>query len=120
MITIISVILAIMFLLAGGMKIMQPKEKLAEKMAWAEDFSASQVRNIGIVEVLGGLGLILPWTLDILAWLTPLAALGLAITMLGAAYTHFKRNEMTMIGIPVVLFLLSIFVAWSRYSFLAG
>ena len=57
---IVQALLAIAFLMAGAMKTFQPKEKLAEKMGWVEDFSQGQIRTIGILEILGALGLILP------------------------------------------------------------
>ena len=82
---IIAGLLAAAFLAAGAMKLAQPKAKLAESgMAWTEDFSDSQVKLIGLVEVLGAIGLILPAALDIAPILTPIAAAGLALTMLGA------------------------------------
>ncbi|MBT5634252.1 MAG: DoxX family protein, partial [Gammaproteobacteria bacterium] len=80
-------ILTFMFLMVGTMKLMQPKEKMADKMGWVEDFSQGQIRVIGILEVLGALGLVLPMLTGILPILTPLAALGLVFIMLGAFST---------------------------------
>ena len=113
---IAQILLAIAFLMAGAMKAMQPKEKLGERMAWVEDFSAGQIRAIGILEFLGAAGLILPALTGILPILTPLAAVGLALTMIGAAIVHIKRGEMAMIVAPVILFLLSAFVAYGRFA----
>ncbi len=112
---IVQGLLAAAFLMAGFMKASQPKDKLAEKMAWVNDFTASQVRNIGIVEVLGAIGLILPAVTGILPILTPLAAVGLGITMIGAAKTHLRRGENQMIMPNIVLLLLSVFVAYGRF-----
>ena len=112
---IVQGLLAAAFLMAGFMKASQPKDKLAEKMAWVNDFTASQVRNIGIVEVLGAIGLILPAITGILPILTPLAAVGLGITMIGAAKTHLRRGENQMIMPNIVLLLLSAFVAYGRF-----
>ena len=69
----IQILLAAFFVMAGLMKVLQPKEKLAEQMAWVEDFSQRQIRVIGTLELLGGIGLILPAVTGILPWLTPLA-----------------------------------------------
>ncbi|MFI8193986.1 DoxX family protein [Streptomyces sp. NPDC085946] len=114
---IIASILAVAFLLAGLMKAGQPKEKLAASgMAWVEDYSAGAVKAIGAVEVLGALGLVLPAAFDIAPILVPLAATGLAITMLGAAVVHGRRKENQMIGANVVLLLLAAVVAWGRFG----
>lgn len=112
---IVQGLLALIFLMAGAMKAAQPKEKLAGNMAWVEDFSAGQVKTIGILEALGGIGLILPPVTGILPWLAPVAAIGLVLTMIGAAIVHQKRDEGSMIGINVVLLLLAAFVAYGRF-----
>lgn len=111
---IVQGLLAVAFLMAGGMKLMQPKEKLAEKMAWVEDFSQNTIRGIGILEILGAIGLILPWALTIFPILTGLAAIGLVLTMLGAARTHLRRGETQMLVPNAVLGLLAAFVAYGR------
>ena len=73
---IINIILALLMLGAGFAKATSPKAKLAEnpRMAWTEDFSPLAIRLIGIAEVLGGLGLILPLATGIAPILTPIAA----------------------------------------------
>jgi VIT1/CCC1 family predicted Fe2+/Mn2+ transporter len=97
------------------MKLSQPKKKLAENMSWVEDFSQPAVRLIGTVEVLGAIGLVLPALTGILPWLTPLAALGLVLTMVGAALTHLRRKEYGNIAVNVVLLVLAAFVAYGRF-----
>ncbi|MCX4641980.1 DoxX family protein [Streptomyces sp. NBC_01446] len=110
-------LLAVAFFLAGLMKIAQVKEKLAASgMAWVGDFSTSSVKVIGILEVLGALGLILPGALDVARVVTPLAATGLAFTMLGAAIVHARRKENQMIGANVVLLVIAAIVAWGRFG----
>ncbi len=105
----------VMFLLAGVLKASQPKEKLAKNMAWVEDFSATQIRLIGLSEILGGLGLILPGVTHILPVLTPIAAACLAVIMGGAVYTHLRRKENNGMVAPAVLLLLSVIVAIGRF-----
>src|SRR3954470_11180342 len=78
---IVQAILAVAFVLAGVMKSTQPKEKLQPNLPWVEDFSLGTVRLIGVAELLGGLGLILPAALDIAPILTPIAASCLALVM---------------------------------------
>lgn len=96
------------------MKAIQPIQELAVRMIWADDLPAALVRFIGISEVLGGLGLVLPAATRIKPMLTPLAALGLALIMLLAALFHLVRSEFAAIGTNVVLGVLAAFVAWGR------
>jgi len=113
---IFQVILAMMFLMAGAMKMMQPKDKMVEKMAWVEDFSQGQIRVIGILEVLGALGLVLQAITGILPVLVHLSALGLALTMIGAFFTHLRRKETVPMGVMnMMLFAMAIFVAYGRW-----
>lgn len=109
-------ILAIAFLAAGSMKLARSKEKMAEAMPVFEDLSPGAVKLIGIVEVLGAAGVILPLWLGILPWLTPLAAAGLALLMIGAVGAHFKRGEIAEAAPAFVLLLLAGFVAWGRWG----
>lgn len=116
---ILSGLLAVTFLGAGGAKLLTPREKLLAnpRMQWTSDFTSSQVKGIGAVEVLGAIGVILPWLLNIARILTPLAAVGLAITMVGALMTHRRRGELKE-ALPVnsVLFAIAAAVAVIRFS----
>lgn len=115
---IVAGVLGLAFLAAGGMKLAQPKEKLAASgMGWTEDFSQPGVRVIGALEVLAGIGLVLPALLNVAPVLTPLAAVGLALLMVGAAVTHARRKEPQMVTVNVVLLALAVFVAVGRFSF---
>lgn len=113
---VIAVVLAVAFGFAGFMKATAPREKLAENMDWVEDFSDRTVKFIGVMEVLGAVGLVLPPALDIAPVLAPLAASGLALMMLLAAVTHARRKEYPMIGVNVVLGGLALFVAIMRFG----
>ncbi|MEQ8674527.1 MAG: DoxX family protein [Aggregatilineales bacterium] len=112
---IVQVLLAIAFAAAGGMKLATPKAKVADnpRMAWVNDFTQTQLRIIGGLEVAAAIGLILPAALDILVFLTPLAAVGLVLTMIGAALTHIRRKEPIIPN--VVLGGLALFVAVGRF-----
>ena len=82
-------LLAAVLLMAGSMKLAQPKERLAASgQAWVEDFDAQQVKGIGTLELLAAAGLILPAALDLVPILTPIAASGVVLLMLGAGGTH--------------------------------
>lgn len=113
---IIAIVLAVVFLMAGLAKVSQPKEKLAEKMGWVEDWSPNAVKLIGAVEILGAIGLVLPAATGVATVLTPLAATGLAIVMLLAAVVHARRKEQQLIGVNVVLLVLAAFVAVMRFG----
>ncbi len=116
---ILSGLLALVFLGAGAAKLATPREKLLAnpRMAWVSDFTASQVKGIGTVEVLGALGVILPWATGIARVLTPLAAVGLALVMVGALAAHGRRGELRQ-ALPVnaALFVLAAAVAVIRFS----
>jgi uncharacterized membrane protein YphA (DoxX/SURF4 family) len=114
---IIAGLLALAFLAAGAMKLLQPKEKLAASgMAWAGDYSGGSVKTVGAIEVVGALGLILPALLVIAPVLTPIAAAGLAIVMIGAIVVHVRRKENQALAAPVVLLVLCAVVAWGRFG----
>lgn len=112
---VVQGLLGIAFLMAGVMKATQPKSKLAENMGWVEDFSDSTIKVIGVLEILGALGIILPMLTGILPILTPIAAVGFVLVMVGAAATHIRRGENQMIMINLVLGLLAAFVAYGRF-----
>lgn len=112
---IAQILLAIAFGMAGIMKATQPKEKLATNMGWVDDFSANMVKVIGTAEILGAVGLILPWATGILTWLTPVAAVGLAVIQVGAIVTHLRRKEPQVLVANVILLALAVFVAVGRF-----
>ncbi|MGW3690431.1 DoxX family protein [Streptomyces sp. NPDC005125] len=113
---IVQAVLAVMFAMAGVMKSTQPKDKLVDKLPWVADFSPTTVRFIGIVEFAAALGLILPAATGIAPVLTPLAATGLALTMVLAAITHARRKEPSAIGFNAVLLILAVVIAWGRFG----
>jgi uncharacterized membrane protein YphA (DoxX/SURF4 family) len=117
-------LLALGFLVSGTLKLVLSKENLAArsdpnaagfyKPAWAEDFSAGQVQLIGLAEVLGAVGLVVPTLTGIAPILTPLAAAGLVAIMIGAVATHVRRKEPPML--PIVLGILAAIVAVVRFA----
>lgn len=120
---IVQGLLAFALLGAGGMKLAKGRKELiasGASMGWAEDFSDGGVKLIGVLEVLAAVGLVLPWALGVAPVLTPLAGLGAALLLLGAAVVHLRRGEAKAIGAPLVLALLGVFVAVSRFGVLAS
>lgn len=114
---IVTGLLALVFLLAGSNKVILPKDKLAAAPggAWVEDFDRGTLRTIGTLEILAVVGLILPAVLDIAPILVPLAAVGLALVMVGAIITRLRRREApTAVLLNVAYLAMAIFVAWGR------
>jgi uncharacterized membrane protein YphA (DoxX/SURF4 family) len=109
---IVQVLLAAIFLVTGTVKLTQPRLKMAAgPMRWAADVTDRQFRTIGVLEVLGALGLILPAALGVAPLLTPLAAVGLALTMIGAIHVHVRHGETNRLAVPIVVLALALFVA---------
>ena len=108
---IVQGLLALIFLFAGGMKLVLPLEKLTGPIPLPGLF----MRFIGVAEVLGAIGLILPGLLRIRPGLTPLAAAGLVIIMIGATVLTLVGGDLAAALISVVVGLLSAFVAYGRW-----
>ena len=91
---IVAGITALLFLAAGGLKLARPREALAGSgMEWVNDFTSTQVKLIGVAEVLGAAGLVLPILLGIAEPLSVVAGVALAVLMVGAVLTHRRRGE---------------------------
>src|SRR4051812_34911938 len=112
---VVQVLIGLVFIAGGAMKGFAPAEEVLKNVPWAKDVSMMLVRFIGVSELLGGLGMLLPSITRIMPRLTVLAALGLSIVMLLAAGFHAMRGEFPFIGVNVLLGGLSAFVAWGRF-----
>jgi hypothetical protein len=110
---IIQALLAALFLFAGGIKLVTPIEEMMKQMPIA--LPGWFVLFTGIVEVLGAIGLILPWLLRVRPGLTPLAAAGLVIVMIGATVYTLAAGETVSALIPLVVGLLCAWVAYRRW-----
>jgi DoxX-like family len=108
---IVQGLLAALFLFAGGIKLVLPLDQLTGDIPLSGGF----IRFIGVVEVLGAIGLILPSVLGIRPGLTPLAACGLVIIMLGAVWLTLSSGAVGTAAIPLVMGLLAVFVAYGRW-----
>src|SRR6187455_1331923 len=114
---IAAALLAALFLVTGLTKITQPRLEMAGgPMGWAADVTDGQFRTVGVLELLGAAGLILPAVLGIAATLVPLAAVGLALTMVGAIVTHVRLGETDRLAVPIVVLALALFVAVERFG----
>jgi len=113
---ILQATLAALFGAAGVMTSAQPKAKLEPKLPWTADFSTHTVRFIGLAELAGALGLILPASTGLVPLLTPLAATCLVLLMALAALTHLRRKEPTAIALNAVLLIAAAVIAWGRFG----
>lgn len=104
---IITGLIAFAFLGSGITKLARSKEALASSgMGWADDFDSGPVKLIGAAEVLGAIGLVLPPLLRVTSVLSPIAAVALAVLMIGAVVVHSRRSEAFLA--PFVLTVLAI------------
>ncbi|HEV2834618.1 MAG TPA: DoxX family protein [Pyrinomonadaceae bacterium] len=116
---ILQILLAALFLFSGGIKLVIPADQLqAQAPPTAVHFSAWFLQFIGVCEVLGGLGLVLPGLTRVRKGLTVLAALGLAIIMIGAIVTGIMGEGVKAAIVPFVTGLLCVFVAYGRRNWL--
>src|SRR5690606_2505376 len=113
---IAQISLTVAFVGAGLLKVTRSKESLRISLPWVDDFSQPTVRLIGVAELVGALGLVLPAVTGIATVLTPLAAAGLALVMVGAIVVHARRGETQLIVVNTTLLALSLLVAWGRFG----
>ena len=109
---VIQTLLALLFLFSGGVKLSMPIEPMAKQAGLPGTF----LQFIGAMEVLGGIGLILPGILRIRTFLTPLAAAGLVIIMIGATVIMYRVNGAVQALTPAVVGVLAAFVAYGRWG----
>jgi uncharacterized membrane protein YphA (DoxX/SURF4 family) len=113
---IIQALLALLFLFSGGTKLVLPLDVLKSMGSPNQiQLPGLLLRFVGVVEVLGALGLLLPGLLRIKPWLTPLAAAGLVVVMVGAVAVTVASGEVAAAIMPLVVGLLAAFVAYGRW-----
>jgi uncharacterized membrane protein YphA (DoxX/SURF4 family) len=110
---IVQGLLALTFLFTGGMKLVLPIEEMTKQMRLP--LPGLFLQFIGVAEVVGAIGLILPGLLRIRPGLTPLAAAGLVIIMIGATVLTLAGGDVAPALIPLVVGLLAAFVAYGRW-----
>lgn len=107
------------FTIGGGAMLTLTKERyrgLHETQEWVDDFTAGQLKVIGTIKLVGGLGLLLPVLGDLAPGLVPVAACGLALFMAGAGTTRFRRKEGVSLVGDLVFLGLFVFLAWGRFA----
>jgi uncharacterized membrane protein YphA (DoxX/SURF4 family) len=110
---IASALLALTFLVAGGGKLLASAADLHQS---AQGVPVALIRFVGVAEVLGALGLVLPAATRVLPVLTPVAATGLLVTMVGATITNVAVGEPTTAALTIVLGIVAALVAWARFG----
>ena len=112
---IAQVVLAALLVMGAVMKFM-PIEKIAPMMPWMAQVSPMSVRLLGLVDLLGAIGIIIPSLLRIKPQLTPWAALCIIVLMLSASIFHVSRGEASAIGFNIFCALIATFIAWGRFK----
>jgi uncharacterized membrane protein len=115
---IVAALLAVLYLYSGALKMTRSKDELRPMMAWVDDMPLSYVRAIGVLEVLGALGLILPPLTRIAVGLALAAAIGLALVQVGALWLHLSRGEVKVTPLNIVLLALAVVAIWLSTTWL--
>ena len=113
---LVQVLVAIFFLFNGFMKTFLPIADLSNQVPWVLDIPEALVRFIGIVEISGGLGVVLPAITRILPWVAVVASGGLGIHMFLAVVFHISRGEFPNIILPVIILALAAIIAYGRWK----
>ncbi|MEZ7126281.1 DoxX family protein [Nonomuraea sp. AD125B] len=114
---IVAGLLALFYLYAGGVKVVRSRERLRPMMAWVDDTPMPAVRGIGVIEVLGAIGLILPPLTRIASWLALAAAIGFVVLQIGATALHLRRGD-RQIALNITLLLAAALTAWLATTWL--
>jgi uncharacterized membrane protein YphA (DoxX/SURF4 family) len=113
---VLQVLLGLAFVFHAYVMLRPSPERLQSGMKYVLEMRAGLRIFAGVAEGLAGIGLVLPALLRILPWLTPVAAAGLVVLMVGAIVFHVRRREYPNIGLNAVLGVLAAFVAWGRFG----
>lgn len=114
---VLQIVLAVVFAGAGTLKLVRSRDQLAQSMGqWVGGIPAPQLKLLGLAEVLAAIGLIVPPLVGIAPVLTPLAACGVIVVMIGAVVIHARLREYPNVAVTVVLGLIAAFVAWERFG----
>ena len=110
-----QIVTAVLLLMGTIMKFM-PIEKISVMMPWTGQVTSSVVRLMGIIDLLGAMGLVLPAVFRIKPQLTVWAAVGVILLMLCAIVFHISRGEASVIGFNIFTAGLAAFIVWGRYK----
>jgi len=109
-----QIIVFVLFTLFGGMKLLMPVDKLAEMWVWPGQVPTWFLHLTGILDIAGGIGVLLPAAIRVQPGLTVLAALGCSLLQIAAIIFHLSRGEAAAVPLTAVLLALSVFILWGR------
>jgi hypothetical protein len=115
---VIAALLALLYLYSGGVKVLQSPDQLRPMMGWIDAVPLRLVRTIGLLEVLGALGLVLPPLTGIAPALALAAAVGLVLIQVGGISLHLSRGEAKLIGLNIALLVLAGVEIWLATTWL--
>lgn len=116
---ILAIVIACAFVGAGAMKLVTPYEELAHKLGvWVHAFTPGQIKLLAAAEILGAVGVIVPWVVDVAPVLSPIAALCLGAIMIGASVVHARQGEKQEIAVNTILLALCVALAVIRFNLL--
>jgi hypothetical protein len=114
---IVASLLALFYLYGGGVKLVRSRDRLRPMMAWVDSVPMPAVRAIGLVEVLGAIGLLLPPLTGIAPWLALTATTGFVILQIGAIPVHLRIGD-RQIALNIALILIAAVTAWLATAWL--
>jgi hypothetical protein len=115
---VVAALLALLYVYSGGLKLLQSPDQLRPMMGWIDAMPLRLVRTIGVLEVLGAVGLILPPLIGTAPALAFAAAIGLVLLQIGAISLHLSRGEVKVIWLNVVLLALASLEIWLATTWL--
>jgi uncharacterized membrane protein len=113
---VIAGLVAVGFLFSGLVKLVLPREKYVASQPWAAGAPRWAPTVIGVLEVLGAIGVILPAAIGVVPVLVPLAATGLVLVMAGAVVMHVRRHEIPALVPSGMMLVLAAVIAWGRFG----
>jgi hypothetical protein len=114
---IVAGLLALFYLYGGGVKLVQSRDRLRPMMAWVDSTPMPVIRAIGLVEVLGAIGLILPPMTGIAPWLALAAAIGFVVLQIAATTVHLRLGD-RRIALNLVLIAAAAVTVWLAMTWL--
>lgn len=114
----VQVLLLVGFGIGAGMKLLMPIRRLSAIFSWTGDLPPPFVRGLGLIDLLGGIGVVLPMLTHVAPYLTVLAAIGCVLLQCCAIAFHLSRAERDSLHVNVILLVMAGFIAWGRWNLL--
>lgn len=111
---ILQTLVAVTFIVPGFMKMLLPIQTLSAMLPWTGQVSPYMVRGLGLIDALGGIGIVLPSLLRVKPQLTEIVAVASILLMIIAILFHISRGEASVIGFNIIMIFILAFIAWGR------